>query len=143
MKKLVAAGATFIARTHATQVKHMVETFERAMDHDGFSVVEVLSECVEFYPGAFDGANPRKGGAFSLIEEKKWDHTPEDEKRHDTTDEPAAFALAQIPFPGLVRSFPRSGSPDEERARAKLDPALARKSATPAIARSCKRPLIG
>lgn len=105
MKKLVAAGATFIARTHATQVKHMVETFERAMDHDGFSVVEVLSECVEFYPGAFDGSNPRKGGAFSLIDEKKWDHTPEDENRHDTTDEAAAYALSEADSPGWFGVF--------------------------------------
>ena len=34
------------------------------MDHDGFSVIECLSECVEFYEGAFDASNPRKGGKF-------------------------------------------------------------------------------
>src|SRR6476469_8347744 len=54
MKKLIAGGATFIARTHATQVNHMIQMIERAMDHQGFSVIECLSECVEFYPGAFD-----------------------------------------------------------------------------------------
>ena len=47
----------------------------------GFSVVEILSECVIFYPGAFDAGNPRKGGEFALIDEKKWDETPEDEER--------------------------------------------------------------
>ena len=85
MKKLVASGATFVARTHATQVNHMIQMIERAMDHQGFSVIECLSECVEFFPGAFDPANPRKGGTFELIEEKKWDNTPEDEtapRRH-------------------------------------------------------------
>ena len=30
---------------------------EAAMDHDGFSVIECLSECVEFYEGAFDASN--------------------------------------------------------------------------------------
>src|SRR5438067_13229727 len=50
MKQLISAGATFIARTHATQVKHMMEMIERAFDHQGFSVIECLSECVEFYP---------------------------------------------------------------------------------------------
>jgi 2-oxoglutarate ferredoxin oxidoreductase subunit beta len=52
MKQLLASGATFIARTHAAQVKHMMDTFERAILHDGFSVVECLSECVMFYPGS-------------------------------------------------------------------------------------------
>jgi 2-oxoglutarate/2-oxoacid ferredoxin oxidoreductase subunit beta len=82
MKKLVASGATFVARTHASQVNHMIQMIERAMDHQGFSVIECLSECVEFFPGAFDPANPRKGGAFEVIQEKKWDNTPDDELRH-------------------------------------------------------------
>jgi 2-oxoglutarate/2-oxoacid ferredoxin oxidoreductase subunit beta len=105
IKKLLAAGATFIARTHATQINHMIQVIERAMDHDGFSVIECLSECVEFYPGAFDPANPRKGGTFVLIDEKKWDGTPEDELRHDVTDEIAAYRLANVPFPGLFGVF--------------------------------------
>ena len=105
MKKLVANGASFVARTHASQVKHMMDVFERAILHQGFSVVEVLSECVVFYPGAFDPGNPRKGGAFDVIEEKKWDHTPEDEDRHDVTDDDAAFALASLAFPGKFGVF--------------------------------------
>ena len=105
IKKLIAAGATFVARTHATQINHMMQMMERAMDHDGFSVVEVLSECVEFVPGAFDAGNPRKGGAFTVIDEKKWDNTPEDEARHDVTDEIAAYRLANLPFPGLFGVF--------------------------------------
>lgn len=105
MKKLISAGATFVARSHATQVNHMIEMMERAFDHQGFSVVEILSECVEFFPGAFDPANPRKGGAFNAIQEKKWDNTPEDELRHDVTDELAAFKLANAPFPGHFGVF--------------------------------------
>jgi 2-oxoglutarate ferredoxin oxidoreductase subunit beta len=62
--------------------------------------VEILSECVEFYEGAFDAANPRKGGTWSLIEEKKNDGSPEDANRHDTTDEIAAMKLALEPWPG-------------------------------------------
>ncbi len=105
IKKLITAGATFVARSHATQVNHMITMMERAMDHPGFSVVEILSECVEFFPGAFDEGNPRKGGAFELIDEKKRDGTPEDELRHDTTDEVAAYKLAGLPFPGLFGVF--------------------------------------
>jgi len=111
MKQLISAGATFIARTHATQVKHMMEMIERAMDHQGFSVIECLSECVEFYPDVFDPADPKKGGSFELIQEKKWDNTPEDELRHDVTDELAAYKLAQLPFPGVFGVFYQSDRP--------------------------------
>lgn len=70
MAQLVASGATFVARTHTTQIKHMNEMFERAILHPGFAVVETLSECSMFYPGAFDAGNPRKGGRFDLVDEE-------------------------------------------------------------------------
>src|SRR5258705_6265946 len=44
MKKLIARGATFIALTHAAQVPHMIQLIEPAMDHQGFRVIEFLSE---------------------------------------------------------------------------------------------------
>ncbi len=115
MKKLVYGGASFVARTHATQVKHMMEVFERAILHPGFSVVEVLSECVVFYPGAFDAGNPRKGGAFDLIEERKWDDTPEDAERHDVSDENAAYQLASLPFPGKFGVFYETDRPTKNQ----------------------------
>lgn len=105
MRTLLNSGATFVARSHATQVNHMIEMMSRAAKHDGFSVVEILSECVEFFPGAFDAANPRKGGVWKFIEEKKHDGTPEDEARHDVTDEVAAFKLAQQAWPGSFGVF--------------------------------------
>ena len=95
MKQLLATGASFIARTHATQIKHMEETFTRAILHDGFSVVECLSECSMFYPGAFDDGVPRKGGVFNVI----------DEKEHNVSDDVAAFKLADLPSPGKFGVF--------------------------------------
>lgn len=89
VKQLVAAGATFVARTTSTNPKHVLEMMEAAMDHDGFSVIQCLSECVEFFEGAFDSANPRKGGAFNEV--------PAD---HDITDDIAAYKLASESFPG-------------------------------------------
>jgi 2-oxoglutarate ferredoxin oxidoreductase subunit beta len=115
MKKLVYGGASFVARTHATQVKHMMEVFERAILHPGFSVVEVLSECVIFYPGAFDDGNPRKGGVFDLIEEKKWDDSPEDAERHDLTDENAAYQLATLQYPGKFGVFYETDRPTKNQ----------------------------
>lgn len=94
MKQLISAGATFVARCTASNPNHLLQMMEAAMDHDGFSVIECLSECVEFYEGAFDAANPRKGGVFNTV--------PAD---HDVTDEVAAFKLAGEPFPGCFGIF--------------------------------------
>lgn len=95
MKKLIAAGASFVGRTHAAQIPHMMEIFERAILHKGFSVVETLSECTFFNAGSFDDGNPRKGGVFDVI----------DEKTHDTKDENAAFKLADLQYPGKFGVF--------------------------------------
>jgi len=105
MRTLLNTGATFVARSHATQVNHMTDMMLRAAKHDGFSVVEILSECVEFYEGAFDAANPRKGGTWSMIDEKKNDGSPEDAARHDTSDELAAMKIALEPWPGKFGVF--------------------------------------
>jgi 2-oxoglutarate ferredoxin oxidoreductase subunit beta len=105
MRTLLNSGATFVARSHATQVNHMTEMMLRAAKHKGFSVVEILSECVEFYEGAFDSSVPRKGGTWTLIDEKKNDGTPEDANRHDVSDEVAAFKLSQLAWPGSFGVF--------------------------------------
>lgn len=115
MRTLLNSGATFVARSHATQVNHMIEMMERAARHDGFSVVEILSECVEFYPGAFDAANPRKGGGFRAIELKKGDGSPEDVLRHDPTDEVSAYKLAVAAWPGQFGVFYESSRPTKNR----------------------------
>jgi len=120
IKKVLSAGATFVARTHASQVNHMTQMIERAMDHQGFSVVEVLSECVQFFSDAFDAGNPRKGGEFKVIEEKKGDGTPEDELRHDVTDEVAAYRLADLAFPGLFGVFYKGDQPTKNLVEQKL-----------------------
>jgi 2-oxoglutarate ferredoxin oxidoreductase subunit beta len=120
MRKLLNSGASFVARSHATQVNHMIEMMTRAARHDGFAVVEILSECVEFFDGAFDAANPRKGGAFTLIQERKNDGTPEDAARHDPTDEVAALRLALQPWPGPFGVFYEIQRPSKNRLEADL-----------------------
>jgi len=109
MKKVIAAGATFVARTHSHLPNHVMEIMEKAMAHDGFSVIECLSECTEFYPGAFDAANPRKGGRFELVP-----------ANHDVTDELAAYRLACAPFPGYFGVFYQVQRPTKNALEAKL-----------------------
>jgi len=121
MKKLVNSGATFVARSHATQVKHMVEMYERALTHQGFSVIEILSECVEFFPGAFDSSIPRRNGSFITIDEKKNDGTPEDESRHDVTDDLAAYKLADCEAPGVFGVFLEKKLPTKNKLESDLN----------------------
>ena len=52
-----------------------------------------------------------RAGAFELIQERKWDNTPDDELRHDVTDELAAYKLAQLPFPGVFGVFYETDRP--------------------------------
>ncbi len=110
MRKLLSSGATFVARTHATQIKHMMEIYERAIHHDGFSVVECLSECVEFYKGAFDAALPRKGGVFNVI----------DEEEHDVTNMAGALALAEENWPGKFGVYYQKKEPTKNENEQKL-----------------------
>lgn len=116
MKQLISAGATFIARTNASNPNHLLQMMEAAMDHDGFSVIECLSECVEFYEGAFDASNPRKGGKFELV--------PAD---HDVTDEVAAYKLATTPFPGYFGIFYKNNRPTKNALEAKVNATMQEK----------------
>ncbi len=47
------AEASFVARTHDMDRKHMMETIRRAHDHRGASFVEVYQNCNVFNDGAF------------------------------------------------------------------------------------------
>jgi 2-oxoglutarate ferredoxin oxidoreductase subunit beta len=116
MKQAIAAGATFVARTTSTNPNHVLAMMEAAMDHDGFSFIECLSECVEFYEGAFDAANPRKGGMFKEI--------PKD---HDVTDEPAAYQLAGTDFPGYFGIFYNVNKPTKNAKEAEINRGLMEK----------------
>ncbi|HEY6166652.1 MAG TPA: thiamine pyrophosphate-dependent enzyme [Verrucomicrobiae bacterium] len=118
MKQAISAGATFVARTTATNPNHLLATMEAAMDHDGFGFVECLSECVEFYEGAFDSANPRKGGKFMEV--------PKD---HDVTDEIGAYKLAGEPFPGYFGVFYKVNRPTKNKCEADINAAAQAKIA--------------
>jgi 2-oxoglutarate ferredoxin oxidoreductase subunit beta len=118
IKQLIAAGATFVARATHSNPNHLLQMMEAAMDHDGFSVIECLSECVEFYPGAFDSSNPRKGGAFELVPAS-----------HDVSDEAAAYKLSDAPFPGHFGIFYKVNRPTKNKLEAGISAALRQKAA--------------
>jgi 2-oxoglutarate ferredoxin oxidoreductase subunit beta len=109
MKLLISSGASFVARTTHTNPNHVLQMMEAAMDHDGFSVIECLSECVEFYEGAFDAANPRKGGQFNLVPTE-----------HDVTDEHSAYKLADAGFPGYFGIFYNANRPTKNANETKI-----------------------
>lgn len=48
IKLALASNATFIARTNARDIPHMVEILTKAITHKGFSFVEVIQDCLVF-----------------------------------------------------------------------------------------------
>jgi 2-oxoglutarate ferredoxin oxidoreductase subunit beta len=50
----IGAEATFVARTHDMDRKHMQETFRRAHEHRGGAFVEIYQNCNVFNDGAFE-----------------------------------------------------------------------------------------
>ena len=116
MRQAISAGATFVARTTHTNPNHVLQMMEAAMDHDGFSFIECLSECVEFYEGAFDASNPRKGGKFELVPAE-----------HDVTSEEAAYKLAGEPFPGKFGIFYKTNRPTKNAKEAEINASIQQK----------------
>ncbi len=66
-----AAGATFVARTTTYHVQQMVDIFEKAFLHHGFSVVEVLAQCPTYF-----GRKNRIGDAPEMVKWFKDNTTP-------------------------------------------------------------------
>jgi 2-oxoglutarate/2-oxoacid ferredoxin oxidoreductase subunit beta len=64
------AEATFVARTHDMDRKHMTETFRRAHEHPGASFVEVYQNCNVFNDGAFAAVTAKEARPNMLIDLK-------------------------------------------------------------------------
>jgi len=80
VRMLIAYKASFVARTFAGNPKHVQEMIVKAIQHPGFSFVEILSPCVTF----------RGKDQFKIIRDKS---TYLDEI-HDVEDELKAFDIA-------------------------------------------------
>ena len=61
------AEASFVARTHDMDRKHMMETFKRAHEHKGAAFVEILQNCNVFNDGAFEEILAREARPANLI----------------------------------------------------------------------------
>jgi 2-oxoglutarate ferredoxin oxidoreductase subunit beta len=66
-----AAGATFVARTTTYHVQQMTDIIQQAILHEGFSVVEIFSQCPTYF-----GRKNKAGDAVDMIEFYKKNTTP-------------------------------------------------------------------
>ncbi|MHB8458089.1 MAG: thiamine pyrophosphate-dependent enzyme, partial [Acidimicrobiales bacterium] len=57
-----AAGATFVARAQSYRTRVFEDLFTRALDHNGFSFVEVMTDCTEYF-----GRTNRLGDGADLL----------------------------------------------------------------------------
>ena len=59
----IASGASFVARTTTYHAQQMADIFRQAILHEGFSVVEVMSQCPTYF-----GRKNKLGGAVDMME---------------------------------------------------------------------------
>jgi len=64
----IGADASFVARTHDMDRKHMQETFRRAHEHQGGAFVEIYQNCNVFNDGAFEQILAKDKRADMLID---------------------------------------------------------------------------
>ncbi|MBW1851795.1 MAG: 2-oxoacid:ferredoxin oxidoreductase subunit beta [Deltaproteobacteria bacterium] len=66
-----AAGASFVARTTTYHVKQLTDILRYAILHEGFSVVEIMSQCPTYF-----GRKNRLGNAVDMMEYYRNNTTP-------------------------------------------------------------------
>ena len=90
-----AAGATFVARSTTYHVQQLTKILRQAILHEGFSVVEVLSQCPTYF-----GRKNRAGSAVDMMEYFK-NHTTsigsKAKKEHPDLIERGVFVEKEIP----------------------------------------------
>jgi 2-oxoglutarate ferredoxin oxidoreductase subunit beta len=66
----IGSEASFVARTHDMDRKHMMEVFRRAYEHKGGAFVEIYQNCNVFNDGAFEAVTAKDARADMLIDLK-------------------------------------------------------------------------
>jgi 2-oxoglutarate ferredoxin oxidoreductase subunit beta len=90
-----AAGATFVARTTVYHVNQLSELIKKAIVHDGFSVVEIFSQCPTYF-----GRKNKQGGAVDMLKVFKDFTTPigsEKKKDNPALVERGIFVEKEMP----------------------------------------------
>lgn len=78
----IAAGATFVARASAGNPKHMIEVLMKAIEHKGYSLVDILQPCVTY----------NKKNTYAWYKERAY--VVNEDAGYDPHDKQAAFAKA-------------------------------------------------
>ncbi|MFQ6093251.1 MAG: 2-oxoacid:ferredoxin oxidoreductase subunit beta, partial [bacterium] len=78
----LASGATFVSRGFALDPKHLTQLFMRAIQHQGYALVDVLQPCVTF----------NKLNTYDWYKQRVY--KVEEEKDYDPTDRNGAFSKA-------------------------------------------------
>lgn len=79
VKLATAAGASFVGRSTAYHVKESTSLLKEAINHKGFSVVEILSQCPTYY-----GRKNREGDAVQMLELHKTNTAPIGSKKFES-----------------------------------------------------------
>jgi 2-oxoglutarate ferredoxin oxidoreductase subunit beta len=74
-----AAGASFVARTTTYHVQQMADIIRQAIMHDGFSVVEIFSQCPTYF-----GRKNKMGSAVDMMRWFKENTVPVGSKKLET-----------------------------------------------------------
>ena len=91
----IAAGASFVARTTTFHVKQIADIIRKAILHEGFSVVEILTQCPTYF-----GRKNKLGDAGEMMEWYKKYTTPIGSKakmENDDLIERGIFVQKEIP----------------------------------------------
>lgn len=127
----IGAEATFVARTHDMDRKHMQATFKRMHEHEGAAFVEVYQNCNVFNDGAFDGILKRDNRANMLIQLTHGEPIIFGDDRQygvavNRFGEPSVVNVADVGIDGLLVH-------DEHRVDSTLAFALSRLSSAPTM----------
>jgi len=76
---MLSAGATFVARGYTKNMKHLQSLIKTAVNHKGFSFIDVLQPCFTFF------------NTYDFYNERVYEFSSKD---HDVSDRKAAFVKA-------------------------------------------------
>ena len=127
LTQALTAGASFVARCYSGELKQLVEVLNKAVNHKGFALVDVLQPCVSW----------NRVNTYEFYRERVYKLEDED---HDTSDWRKAFEKAQewgdrIP----IGVFYTEDRPDyTENFPALRDRPLVKQSLTPDVSKLLK-----